>query len=125
MNTKLITLAIALTLPLTVAAFPGGAGGNNSGNGNFQGQGGNKMERISQKLDLSAEQKPKVQAIFMQQREKFNAIKKETRSRLQEVLSAEQMQTFDAMKAKRKEKRQNGQGNRMNMKNKQNQMQNQ
>ncbi len=98
MNKKIITIALALTLPLTVAAFPGGEGGS------FEGNRGNKVERLAKKLDLSAEQRIKVEAIFNQQREKFDAIKKETRTRMQDVLSSEQIAKLDALKKQRKEK---------------------
>jgi len=115
MNKKIITIALALTLPLTVLAFPGGEGGG------FEGKKGNRVERLARKLDLSTEQKTKMEAIFKQQREKLDAIKEETRARMQDVLSADQMKKLDAIKARRKEKRQERQAERKNKK--QNRMQ--
>jgi periplasmic protein CpxP/Spy len=97
MNKKIITLALALALPLTAAAFPGE-------NGDFEGQHANKVERLSTELNLTPEQKTKVDAIFRDQREKFKIIHEETRKRLQEVLSQEQMTKMDEMKKQRQEK---------------------
>jgi len=44
MNKKIVTLAIALALPLTVAAFPGSGDG-----GRFEGHRGDKVERLAKK----------------------------------------------------------------------------
>lgn len=119
MNKKIITFAFALTLPLTLAAFPGSEGGRSEGNR------GNKVERLAKKLDLSAEQKTKLEAIFKQQREKFDAIQKETRAHMQEILSSEQMRKLDELKKKRKEKWQKRHAERKGTGNKkQNKMQN-
>ena len=46
MNKKIITLALALALPLTVAAFPGD-------NGGFEGHHANRVERLTKSLDLT------------------------------------------------------------------------
>ena len=97
MNKKIITLALALALPLTVVAFPGG-------NGDFEGHHANRVERLTKSLDLTPEQKTKVEAIFKEQEEKFKIIHEETRKRLQEVLSKEQMTKMDDMKKQRHEK---------------------
>jgi len=97
MNKKIITLALALALPLTVAAFPGD-------NGGFEGHHANRVERLTKSLDLTPEQKPKVEAIFKDQGEKFKIIHEETQKRLQEVLTKEQMTKMDDMKKQRREK---------------------
>ena len=97
MNKKIITLALALALPLTVAAFPGD-------NGGFEGHHANRVERLTKSLDLTPEQKPKVEAIFKEQEEKFKIIHEETQKRLQEVLTKEQMTKMDEMKKQRHEK---------------------
>jgi protein CpxP len=98
MNTKIATLAIALALPLTAAAFPG------SGGGCFEGHRGDRMERMTKKLDLTDEQKGKLEVIFKEQKEKFDAIHQETRNRMQTVLSSEQMAKLDELKKIRQEK---------------------
>jgi protein CpxP len=100
MNKKIITLALALALPLTAAAFPGGKC-------DFEGHHANKVERLTKNLDLTAEQKTKVEALFKEQEGKFKIIHEETRKRLQEVLTKEQMTKFDELKKQRHDKWQN------------------
>jgi len=103
MNKKIITIALALVLPLTIAAFPGEGGGGPKGNH------ANRVERLAKKLDLTPEQKIKVEAIFKQQKQKFEAIRKESRARMEDVLTAEQVEKLDQLKKQRQEKRQNRQ----------------
>lgn len=98
MNKKIVTLVLALALPLTVAAFPGGSGGH------FDGRRGDRLERMATELNLSAEQKSQMDVIFKEQREKFDAIHQETRARMQQTLSAEQMAKWDDLKKHRQEK---------------------
>jgi Spy/CpxP family protein refolding chaperone len=98
MNKKIITLALALTLPLTVAAFPGGGDG-----GRFEGHRGDRVERMAKDLNLNAEQKSQLEAIFKEQREKFEAIHQDTRARIQKVLTPEQQAKFDDLKKQRHE----------------------
>jgi Spy/CpxP family protein refolding chaperone len=97
MNKKIVTLAIALALPLTVFACPGGGPG-------FEGHRGDRLERMSKQLDLSAEQNVKVEEIFKEQRGKFEAIHQETRTRMQKVLTSQQMAKLDELKKLRQEK---------------------
>jgi periplasmic protein CpxP/Spy len=97
MNKKIITILLALALPLTVLAFPGDKGG-------FEGHHANRIERLTKNLDLTPEQKTKVEAIFKEQDEKFKIIHEETHKRLQEVLTKEQMTKMDEMKKQRHEK---------------------
>ena len=100
MNKKIVTTVIALILPLTVAAFPG----SGSGGGRFEGHRGERMERLAETLNLTEDQKSKLQVIFKEQRAKHEAIHQETRARMQEVLSAEQMAKMDELKQRRHEK---------------------
>jgi len=97
MNKKIIILALALVLPLTAAAFPGGKC-------DFEGHHANKVERLTKNLNLTAEQKTKVEVIFKEQEGKFKIIHEETRKRLQEVLTKEQLTKFDEMKKQRHDK---------------------
>ena len=97
MHKKIITLALALALPLTVAAFPGD-------NGGFEGHHANRVERLTKNLDLTPEQKTKVETIFKEQEEKFKIIHEETQKRLQEVLTKEQMTKMEDIKKQRHEK---------------------
>lgn len=103
MNKKIITLALALALPLTVAAYPGYKG-------DFEGNHANRVERLTKELDLTPEQKTKVEAIFKEQQEKFKIIHEETQKQLQEVLTKEQMTKMDEMKMQRREKWKNKHG---------------
>jgi len=97
MNKKIIILALALALPLTATAFSGDKG-------DFEGHHANRVERLTKNLDLTAEQKTKVEALFKEQEGKFKTIHEETRTRLQEVLTKEQMTKMDDMKKQRHEK---------------------
>jgi Spy/CpxP family protein refolding chaperone len=98
MNKKIITLALlALTLPLTVSAFPGDKGG-------FGGHHANRVEHLTKSLDLTPEQKTKVEALFKAEDEKLRAIHEETHARLQEVLTKEQVTKLDELKKQRHEK---------------------
>ena len=96
MNKKIITLALALALPLTVAAYPGDKGG-------FEGHHANRVERLTKNLDLTTEQKTKVEAIFKEQEEKLKIIHEETHKRLQEVLTKDQITKLDELKKQRHE----------------------
>ena len=50
MNKKIITLALALALPLTVAAFPGD-------NGDFEGHHANRVERLTKESGFNSRTK--------------------------------------------------------------------
>ena len=108
MNKKLSIIVMALALPLTVSAFPGQKG-------NFEGRGGERIERLAKKLELNADQKAKLETIFQEQKAKFKAVHEETRMRMQEVLTPEQMTKMDELKKERHEKwqkRKEGEQNR-------------
>jgi protein CpxP len=97
MNKKIITLALALALPLTVAAYPGNKG-------DFDGHHANRVEHLTKNLELTPEQKTKVEAIFKEQEEKLKIIHEETHKRLQEVLTKDQITKLDELKKQRHEK---------------------
>ena len=98
MNKKLIGFVMILTLPLAVLAGPGGG----SREGHWRGP---KIERLAEKLGLTDEQKGKVEAIFSEQGAKHRAIREETRTRLQSVLTPEQVSNMDALRQRRFERR--------------------
>lgn len=56
-----------------------------------------KMAMMAQELGLTAEQKTKVDAIFEEQRNKFKVVHDETQTRLQAVLTPEQLKKLEAM----------------------------
>ncbi|MCK9608963.1 MAG: hypothetical protein M0R33_21210 [Methylomonas sp.] len=98
MNKKIITIVLALALPLTVAAFPGGH------DGDFKGHKGDRVERLAKKLDLSTEQKEQLKQVFDEQQAKREALRQETDQRMQTVLNPEQMAKFEELKKQRHEK---------------------
>jgi len=61
----------------------------------------NKMERLSNELQLTADQKAKLEAIFNERHEKIRSIREETQNSIKEVLSEEQFITLEAMKKNR------------------------
>lgn len=99
MNKKIITIALALALPLAVFAFPGGQGGDH-----FEGHKGDRIERLTKELDLTSEQKSQLTQIFQEQQAKREAIRQETDQRLKTVLTPEQMTKFEELKNQRHEK---------------------
>ncbi len=99
MNKKIITIAIALALPLTVAAMPGAEKEGYEGGYRH----GEKMERMSKELNLNEEQKTKMDTLFKEQHEKYKSLHEETRTRLKEILTPEQMQKMDEIKKRHHE----------------------
>lgn len=98
MNKKILTIALAFVLPLSVAAFPGGH------DGDFKGHKGDRIEHLAQKLNLTAEQKQQLTLVFEEQHAKREALRQETDQRIQTVLTPEQMTQFEEMKKQRHEK---------------------
>jgi periplasmic protein CpxP/Spy len=97
MNVKLISIIIALALPLSVAAYPGGKGGHEQ----YRAK---KIERLDKELGLSEDQKANIDALFKEQGEKYKALHQETQSRLQTILTPEQNSKLEEMKQRRHEK---------------------
>lgn len=95
MNKKIVAIALALVLPLTAAAFPGGKGG--------EGRHAKRMERLTKELNLTEEQRTQLDAVFKEQQDKFKTIHEETRARLKNVLTEEQMTKMDELKERRHE----------------------
>lgn len=92
---KNLFLAAILALPLTASAYP---------SENDYGQPvDHKLEHLNKLLQLSPEQKTKLEAIFKEQHEKFRAIHEESHSRMKEVLSPEQMQKMDDLRKQHQE----------------------
>jgi Spy/CpxP family protein refolding chaperone len=109
MKKLLIGLLLALSvLPLTAFAEPDMD--NNMAE--------KRVERMTKTLDLNAEQKTKIEAIFKAQREKFKALQDETHASIKAVLTPEQATKFDAQQEKRQEMRKERIAKRMADKNK-------
>jgi protein CpxP len=98
MNKKLISILLALSLPLTAIALEEPQGG-------LPRHHGQKIEHLTEELGLNTEQKVKVEAIFKEQKEKFKGIHAETRTRLQTVLTPEQIAKLDEIHKNRHESR--------------------
>ena len=91
MNKKLIGVLLILSFPLSAIAMQSQQGDSGSIDK------GQRIERMTKELGLNEEQKAKVESIFNDQKEKFKAIREETRTRLQGILTQEQMTKFDEM----------------------------
>ncbi|MDC8445637.1 MAG: hypothetical protein LV471_06865 [Nitrosomonas sp.] len=97
MNVKLISMVIALALPLSVMAYPGGKGDHEQ----YRAK---KIERLDKELGLSEDQKAKVEALFKEHGDKHKALHQETQSQLQSILTPEQNAKLEEMKQRRHEK---------------------
>jgi len=60
------------------------------------------VERMAEELDLSEEQRMQVEAVFKEQKPKFEALREETRSRIEAILNEEQRTKMERLKAERK-----------------------
>jgi len=108
MKKLLIGLLLAFcVLPLTAFAEP-----------DMDNMAEKRVERMTKTLDLNAEQKTKIEAIFKAQREKFKALQDETHASIKAVLTPEQATKFDAQQEKRQEMRKERIAKRMADKNK-------
>lgn len=97
MKTRFIVLTLILSIsPLAVAVAE---------QGDDLGRQQRRIDHLSKELNLTEEQKPQLEAIFTQQREKRKALREETRTRLQQVLSPEQMTKLDEMRKKHHDRR--------------------
>ena len=70
---------------------------------------GNRMEELSERLQLTADQKTKVQEIFSDTREQLRAARRQADGRLQTVLTPEQWEKFQRI---REERQRRGRGPR-------------
>lgn len=86
MNIKQVILAAILAMPFTVSATP-------------------EISQFEKDLALSAEQKVKLDAIFKAQQDKLRAISEEANAQVKEVLTAEQISKWEAMRQQLLEKK--------------------
>ena len=100
MNKTILTLAFALSLPLTAIAQPGGPSGDKP----TEWRHGQRIERMTKELNLTPDQKTKVEALFKEQHEKFKAIHEETQTKLKTILTPDQMTKMEELKKQRREK---------------------
>lgn len=97
MNKKIVAVALAFSLPFTVAAFP-------HGQCDTDGHRANRIEHLTKSLDLTAEQRTRLEDIFKEQKDKSKIIHEQIHARMQEVLTPEQMAKLDEMKKQRHQK---------------------
>ncbi|MFA5984943.1 MAG: hypothetical protein WC782_13080 [Methylococcaceae bacterium] len=93
MNKKTLALAIILALPLTAMAGPGGKHGGPGG----------LLEKLNKDLNLSAEQKPKVESLLKEQHKKMKALHDETHEKLKQLLTPEQATKLEQIKQEQKQ----------------------
>ncbi|MCX8048386.1 MAG: hypothetical protein N3A55_01835 [Methylohalobius sp.] len=63
-----------------------------------------RMRRLDEQLELTPEQKPRVEAVLREQREKMQAVREETRNRIKAILTPEQAARFDKLHREQKER---------------------
>ncbi|BBL35666.1 hypothetical protein Nstercoris_01941 [Nitrosomonas stercoris] len=98
MNTNLVAIIFALALPLTAVA---NSGEYQKDHTHYQ---ATKIERMGKHLSLTDEQKTKLEALFKQNREKFKALREESRTQMQSILTPEQYSKLQETKQQRREK---------------------
>ena len=59
-----------------------------------------KIDRLSNELQLNADQKAKLEAIFNEKHEKIHAIREESQNRIKEILNNEQFNIWESIKNK-------------------------
>jgi len=93
----LVSLIVGIALGFTLVSWnscktcPYKCGGNK----------GKMVDRFSKKLDLTDNQRVKVQAIFDTKLEKMKALREKSRAKIKALLTPEQITKFDEMIAKR------------------------
>jgi Spy/CpxP family protein refolding chaperone len=100
------TLAVAAgaaIIPLVVHASPGD---------DDHPRRADRMERLSQRLDLSEEQRARMEALFEEHRAEREAMRERMRARMAEVLTAEQRTRMEEMREQRRAKWREGRHHR-------------
>ena len=103
MKKQLIVLLLTLSLPLS--AFSLEESKTTIDVPHFYGA---KIERMGKELGLNEEQKAKLETIFNEEKEKLKVVKKireETRTRLEGVLTPEQITKMDEIKKQKRHKK--------------------
>ena len=77
---------------------------------------GDRIEHLTKELDLTADQKTKLEAIFNQQRETFKAAHEANHKLIEGILTKEQTAKWDELKKHRHEKWQKCNGGQTNTK---------
>lgn len=91
MKIRLAVFVLVLGVPLIALAVPG----EKSGEGWRHGP---NIERLATELNLSDEQKSRLETIFKEQKAKHRALREEGHARMKEVLNDEQLKKWDEMR---------------------------
>ena len=97
MKKRLAMIACVLSVPLIAFAVPEDQGGKGWHHGP-------NIERLTQELNLTDEQKSQLETIFKEQRAKHKALREEGKARMKEVLNDEQMAKMEEMRKNRHER---------------------
>ena len=97
MNKTLIAVALSLAIPTAIAAGLAAAG-------EYGPPRGPKLERMTQVLGLSDEQRTQIESVFETQGEKRQALREETRTLIRAILDEEQQAKMAEMRQSRKER---------------------
>ena len=93
MRKTLIALTLAAAIPAAVLAASGERGPHHRGP---------NLERMSEMLDLSDEQRTQMRALFEQQAAEREAMREKMRARMTELLTPEQQARMDEMRKERR-----------------------
>jgi len=97
MNKTLIAVALSLAIPTAFAAGLGAVG-------EYGPPRGPNLERMTQTLGLSDEQRTEMESVLQTQAEKRQALREETRTLIRAILDEEQSAKMDEMRQHRKER---------------------
>ena len=95
MNKTLIAVALSLAIPAAVAAGMGNPGQGGPPRGP-------NLERMTETLGLSEEQRAEMEIVLQAQREERQALREETRTSIRAILTPEQQATMDEMRQARR-----------------------
>lgn len=90
---KLFLLRVSILMCLLNAAAA-----NDNG---IEGQAEPRLDRLSRELELDADQKARLEAIFTEKHEKYRAIREEFQNSIREILSEEQMSKWEGLRKQR------------------------
>lgn len=97
MKKTLIAIALTLAIPTAIAAGLGAMG-------EYGPPRGPNLERMTQTLGLSDEQRTEMESVFQTQAEKRRALREETRTLIRAILNEEQLAKMDEMRHRRMER---------------------
>jgi Spy/CpxP family protein refolding chaperone len=95
LKNTLAAVTCAAVIPLAVHASPGD---------DDRPSRAERMDRLSQRLDLSEEQRTRMEALFEEHRAQREAMRERMHARMAEVLTPEQRERMEEMRSQRREK---------------------